>query len=371
MVRLRPAIKQRLKRLNQSIMTLIQARPRAVPGLVALDPSLAREFAAMTSAPAASARPTLLLTGAIMEDVVERQLAGRFDLLGPQDLEAQIAAHAGAIRGLATKGKLRVDGALMDRLPKLEIISNFGVGYDTVDAAAAAARGIIVTNTPDVLNEEVADLALGLLLATVRNLPQADRFVRAGKWTAGAFPLSATLRDRTVGIVGMGRIGKAIAKRIEAFGLPIVYHTRRPQADVPFTHYPDLLAMAKAVDTLVLILPGGAATRNLINAEVLAALGPRGILINVARGTVVDEPALLKALQDKTILAAGLDVFVDEPRVPEAFFGLENVVLLPHVGSATHHTRNAMGQLVVDNLVSWFAGKGPVTPVAETPFPRP
>ncbi|WP_043879709.1 2-hydroxyacid dehydrogenase [Azorhizobium caulinodans] len=324
----------------------------------------------MTSSASSSARPKLLLTGPIMETVVERQLAEKFTVLGPEGLDAVIASEAGEIRGLATKGKLKVDGAFMDRLPKLEIISNFGVGYDTVDAAAAAERGIIVTNTPDVLNEEVADLALGLLLATVRELPQADRYVRAGGWLKGAFPLSATLRDRKVGIVGMGRIGKAIAKRVEAFGLPIVYHTRRPQADVPYKHYDNLVAMARDVDTLILILPGGAATRNLVNAEVLAALGPRGVLVNVARGTVVDETALLKALQDKTIAAAGLDVFVDEPRVPEAFFALDNVVLLPHVGSATHHTRNAMGQLVVDNLVSWFAGKGPVTPVAETPWPK-
>ncbi|TDT89383.1 lactate dehydrogenase-like 2-hydroxyacid dehydrogenase [Azorhizobium sp. AG788] len=324
----------------------------------------------MTSSASSSARPKLLLTGPIMETVVERQLAEKFTVLGPEGLDAVIASEAGEIRGLATKGKLKVDGAFMDRLPKLEIISNFGVGYDTVDAAAAAERGIIVTNTPDVLNEEVADLALGLLLATVRELPQADRYVRAGGWLKGAFPLSATLRDRKVGIVGMGRIGKAIAKRVEAFGLPIVYHTRRPQADVPYKHYDNLVAMARDVDTLILILPGGAATRNLVNAEVLAALGPRGMLVNVARGTVVDEPALLKALQDKTIAAAGLDVFVDEPRVPEAFFALDNVVLLPHVGSATHHTRNAMGQLVVDNLVSWFAGKGPVTPVVETPWPK-
>ncbi|GGF89351.1 glycerate dehydrogenase [Azorhizobium oxalatiphilum] len=324
----------------------------------------------MTSAPSTSARPKLLLTGPIMEAVVERQLEQHFTLLGPDNFEAIIAAEGAEIRGLATKGKMRVDGALMDRLPNLEIVSNFGVGYDTVDAAAAAERKIIVTNTPDVLNEEVADLAVGLLLATVRELPQADAYVRAGKWLKGPYPLSATLRDRKVGIVGMGRIGKAIAKRLEAFGLPIVYHTRRAQPDVPFQHYDNLIAMAKDVDTLVLILPGGAATRNLVNAEVLEALGPRGILVNVARGTVVDEPALLKALQDKTILAAGLDVFVDEPRVPEAFFALNNVVLLPHAGSATHHTREGMGQLVVDNLVSWFAGKGPVTPVGETPWPK-
>ncbi|MFG1396524.1 2-hydroxyacid dehydrogenase [Roseixanthobacter pseudopolyaromaticivorans] len=315
-------------------------------------------------------RPKLLLTGPIMDTVVERQLAERATLLGLDDFEAAIAAHGTEIRGIATRGKRKVDDALMARLPKLEIIANFGVGYDTVDAAAAAARGVIVSNTPDVLNEEVADLALGLLLATVREIPQADRFVRSGAWKKGAFPLGPTLRDRTVGIVGMGRIGKAIAKRLDAFGVPVVYHTRRAQPDVGYTHYPDLVAMARDVDTMILILPGGAATRGLINAEVLAALGPNGILINVARGTVVDEPALVEALTNKTILAAGLDVFVDEPNAPEALFALDNVVLLPHVGSSTHFTRTAMGQLVVDNLLSWFDGKGPVTPVAETPWPR-
>ncbi|MFG1465496.1 2-hydroxyacid dehydrogenase [Xanthobacter sp. DSM 24535] len=315
-------------------------------------------------------RPKLLLTGPIMDTVVERQLAERFTLLGLDDFEAAITTHGPEIRGIATKGKRKVDAALMARLPKLEIVSNFGVGYDTVDAAAAAARGVLVSNTPDVLNEEVADLALGLLLATVREIPQADRFTRSGAWKTGTFRLGATLRDRTIGIVGMGRIGKAIAKRIEAFGLPVVYHTRRAQPDVAYKHYENLVAMAKDVDTMILILPGGAATRGLINAEVLAALGPNGILINVARGTVVDEPALVDALVNKTILAAGLDVFVDEPNVPETLFGLDNVVLLPHVGSATHFTRTAMGQLVVDNLVSWFDGKGPVTPVAETPWPR-
>ncbi|MFG1427006.1 2-hydroxyacid dehydrogenase [Roseixanthobacter glucoisosaccharinicivorans] len=315
-------------------------------------------------------RPKLLLTGPIMDSVVERQLAEHAILLGLDDFEAAIAAHGSEIRGIATRGKRKVDDALMARLPKLEIIANFGVGYDTVDAAAAAARGIVVSNTPDVLNEEVADLALGLLLATVREIPQADRFVRSGGWKKGAFPLGATLRDRTVGIVGMGRIGKAIAKRLDAFGVPVVYHTRRAQPDVGYTHYPDLVTMAREVDTMILILPGGAATRGLVNAEVLAALGPNGILINVARGTVVDEPALVDALTNKTILAAGLDVFVDEPNAPEALFALDNVVLLPHVGSSTHFTRTAMGQLVVDNLLSWLDGKGPVTPVAETPWPR-
>lgn len=315
-------------------------------------------------------RPTLLLTGPIMPHVVERQLQERFRLVGATDFEAALAADAATIRGVVTRGARRVDEALLARLPALEIVANFGVGYDTVDAAAAGRRGVIVTNTPDVLNEEVADLTLGLLLATVREIPQADRYVRAGKWKSAAFPLGATLRDRSVGIVGMGRIGQAIAKRIEAFGLPIAYHSRRPSAGSPYRHYPDLLAMAGDVDTLILILPGGPETRGLIGREVLEALGPEGILINVARGTVVDEPALVEALVNRTIRAAGLDVFAQEPNVPEALLGLDNVVLLPHVGSATHHTRGAMGQLVVDNVVSWFAGKPPLTPVGETPSSR-
>ncbi|MFS8037357.1 2-hydroxyacid dehydrogenase [Xanthobacter sp. AM11] len=313
------------------------------------------------------ARPALLLTGPVMEDVVERQLAPRFTLLS---LDTFSDADAGAVRAIATRGKVRVDEALMARLPALEIVANFGVGYDTVDAAAAARRGVMVTNTPDVLNEEVADLTLGLLLATVRQIPQADRFVREGSWVKGAFPLGPTLRDRTVGIIGMGRIGKAIARRLDAFGVPVVYHTRRPQPDVALRHYQRLEEMAHDVDVLVVIVPGGPATRHLVNAPVLAALGPDGILINVARGTVVDELALLAALKARTILAAGLDVFEDEPNVPEAFFALDNAVLLPHVGSATHYTRAAMGQLVVDNILSWFDGKGPVTPVVETPWPQ-
>lgn len=312
-------------------------------------------------------RPTLLLTGPVMEQVVEPQLANRFELVPFHDLAS---CDAAGVRAIATRGVLRVDGALMDRLPALEIIANFGVGYDTVDAQAAAERGIIVTHTPDVLDEEVADLTLGLLLATVRRLPQADRFVRAGGWLKGAFPLTATLRGRTVGILGMGRIGRAIAHRLEAFGVSVVYHSRRPVPDLAYVHFPDLKAMAAAVDTLVVIVPGGPTTRHMVNEEVLAALGPEGVLVNVARGSVVDEEALLRALQAGTILAAGLDVFADEPRVPPAFFDLDNVVLLPHVGSATVHTRTAMGQLVVDNLFSWFQGKGPLTPVPETPWPR-
>jgi lactate dehydrogenase-like 2-hydroxyacid dehydrogenase len=284
------------------------------------------------------------------------------------DREAFIREVGPRIRGLAAGGTRRIDGAMMDVMPNLEVIANFGVGYDRVDAAEAARRGIVITNTPDVLTEEVADLAVGLLLATVRQLPQVDRYLRAGKWLEKEYPLTATLRGRTVGILGLGRIGKAIATRLEAFGLGIVYYGRRQQEDVPYRFYSSLVDMAKDVDVLMIVIPGGDETKHLVNAEVLRALGPNGILVNVARGTVVDERALIEALRSKTILSAGLDVFEDEPRVPQELIDMDHVVLLPHVGSASVHTRNAMGQLVVDNLVAWFAGKGPLTPVAETPW---
>jgi len=303
---------------------------------------------------------------------VERQLEPAFEVhrATGTDIDGLVARHGPAIRAVTTRGRDRLDAALLARLPSVEIIANFGVGYDSIDVDAAARRGIVVTNTPDVLNDEVADFAVALLLATVRRLPQADRFVRSGRWLQGNFPLGPTLRDRTVGLVGMGRIGKRIAQRLSAFEVPIVYHSRTARPDVPYRHYPELLAMAKDVDTLLAILPGGPATRGLIDAAVLAALGPDGILINVARGSVVDEPALVEALRSGTILAAGLDVFADEPRVPQPLLELDNVVLLPHVGSATRHTRGLMGRLVVDNLLSWFEGRGPLTPVPETPWPR-
>jgi len=264
----------------------------------------------------------------------------------------------------------RVDGPFMTRFPRLEIISSFGVGYDHVDAAWAGAHGITVTNTPDVLTEEVADTAMGLLLCTVREFPQAERYVRAGKWPQKNYPLSkATLRDRTVGTVGMGRIGQAIARRLAAMQVPVVYHSRRPAAGVPYRHYPKLIDMARDVDVLMVITPGGAETKNLINADVLKALGPTGILINMSRGSVVDEPALIKALEDKTILSAGLDVFAREPEVPAELLAMDHVVLFPHLGSASVTTREKMDQLLVDNLLAWAAGKPPLTPVPETPWP--
>ena len=262
-----------------------------------------------------------------------------------------------------------INAATLARLPKLEIISSFGVGYDHIDAATAAQRGIIVTHTPDVLNEEVADTALGLLLCTARELPQAERHLRAGKWPQGEYRLTrGTLRERVAGLVGMGRIGRAIARRLEAFGMPVVYHTRRPRPEVPYRHYGNLVEMARDVDVLITIVPGGPATLNIINAEVLEALGPEGILINVARGSVVDEPALIAALREGKIMAAGLDVFAKEPHVPKELLALDNVVLLPHVGSASVFTREKMDQLVVDNILAWHAGRPPLTPVPETPW---
>lgn len=292
-------------------------------------------------------------------------------LLDIVDRDTWLADAGPRVRGLARGGHARIDRALIEQLPRLEIIASFGVGYDGIDLTAAAERRIIVTNTPDVLTEEVADTALGLLLMTVRELSAAERHLRAGKWvTDGAYPLTSSLRNRTVGIVGLGRIGITIARRLEVMKVPVVYHTRTKRADAPYRHYADLRAMAADVDTLIVIVPGGPSTRHLIDAEVLNALGPTGILISVGRGSTVDEPALIEALRNRTIHAAGLDVFADEPNVPAELMALPNVVLLPHVGSASVHTRRAMGQLVVDNLKSWFEDGKPLTPVAETPWPR-
>ena len=314
-------------------------------------------------------RAEILMTSPMLPSVIETLDAAfvLHRLWEQPDPAGFLTERGGRIRGLATSTfQGRVDAALMDALPKLEIIASFGVGYDNVDAAAAAERGIVVTNTPGVLDDEVADLTLGLLLATVRRIPQADRFVRKGRWIEGSFPLTTTLRGRRVGIVGLGAIGKAIARRLEGFGVSIAYHGRRQQEGMAYDYYPTPVALAEACDTLVVIVPGGEGTRHLIDADVLAALGPDGILVNVARGSVVDEPALVQALQAGTILAAGLDVYADEPRVPDALVAMENVVLLPHVGSASQQTRDALGKLVVDNLRAWFETGEALTSVAET-----
>src|SRR5438128_147696 len=313
----------------------------------------------------------VLMIGPIMPLITD-EIARQFTLhklWEAANRDALISALAPRLRAIAAGGGKHetMDGAFLARLPKLEIISSFGVGYDHVDAKWAGTHGIVVTNTPDVLTEEVADTALGLLLCTVRELPQAERYLRAGKWPEGDYPLTrATLRDRTVGMVGLGRIGKAIARRLDAFRVRVVYHSRHPQPGVPYRHYPQLVDMARDVDVLMVVTPGGPATKHLIDANVLEALGPDGILINMSRGSVVDEPALIAALEAGKILSAGLDVFANEPRVPPELMAMENVVLFPHVGSASVYTRDAMGQLVVHNLLSWAAGKGPLTPVPES-----
>ncbi len=285
-------------------------------------------------------------------------------LYAAKDRAALLQQVAGRVRGMQTTGGHGADAKLIESLPKLEIISCFGVGVDAVDLEAAKRRGVIVTNTPDVLNDCVADLAMGLTVATLRRISLGDRFVRAGSWLKGGLPLAQKVGGKTMGILGYGRIGKAIAKRAEAFGMNIAYHGRNAQTGVAHKFYPKLVDMARDCDVLMVICPGGAATQHLVNAEVLAALGPEGTLINVARGSVVDEQALVKALVDGTLGAAGLDVFEAEPKVPEALFAMDNVVLQPHVGSATHETRKAMGDLTVDNLRAHFSGKPPLTPVS-------
>jgi lactate dehydrogenase-like 2-hydroxyacid dehydrogenase len=294
--------------------------------------------------------------------------ASEVESLSP-GLRQQIRAMAVSLT--SPKPHQRIDGPFMALFPQLRMIASFGVGYDHVDARWAGSHGITVTNTPEVLTEEVADTALGLLLCTLRRLPQAMRYLLDGHWTQAPFPLTnMTLRGRTVGLVGMGRIGQAIARRLAAFGVAVVYHSRRPQPGVSYNHYPLLEQMAAAVDVLIVVIPGNADTHHLINAQILQALGPNGVLINVGRGSTVDEAALIAALRDGRLCAAGLDVFANEPHVPQELMKMDNVVLLPHVGSATVHTRAAMDQLVVDNLLSWGSGNGPLTPVAETRVPR-
>ena len=288
-----------------------------------------------------------------------------------KDGEAMLTAVAPDVRAVvSTWVAAPVDAELMRRLPKLEIVASFGVGYDHIDAAWAGEHGIVVTHTPGVLDEDVADLAIALTLAATRRLPQAERYLRAGLWPGGAFPLTASLRGRVMGILGLGRIGKAIARRAEAFGLGVAYHGRHRQDGVAYPYYASPAALAEACDILVIAAPGGPGTRHIVDARVLAALGRDGVLVNVARGSLVDEAALVTALRDGVILAAGLDVYAGEPNVSAELIGLDNAVLLPHVASATRHTRLAMANLLVDNLLSWIDGKGPLTPTPETPWRR-
>jgi hydroxypyruvate reductase len=312
-----------------------------------------------------------LLTAAALSPLLMPQLRGVYtvhDRLYPSD-PAALSRVAPQVRAIAASGESKVPAALIDQLPALEIISVMGVGYDGVDVAAATARGIMVTHTPDVLNDDVADLALGLMLSAARQLPAADRYVRAGSWEAqGPMPLARRMSGARLGLVGIGRIGQAIAHRAAAFGMPVAYTARHARSGLPYRYYPTAKALAAESDFLVLITPGGAGTRGLIDAEVLAALGKgrgEGFLVNVARGSVVDESALIAALQKGTIAGAALDVFENEPHVPDALRAMDNVVLTPHIGSATSATRHAMAELAFKNLVAHFAGRPLPTPVPE------
>jgi len=279
---------------------------------------------------------------------------------------AAFAAVAPRIRGIAASGESKVGAELMAQLPALEIISVMGVGYDGIDVAAAKARGIQVTHTPNVLNDDVADLAIGLMLCAARQLPAADRHVREGRWAAsGPMPLARKMSGARLGLVGMGRIGQAIAQRAAAFGMSIAYTSRSARSGLPYRYFPSAAALAAESDFLVVITPGGAGTRKLIGAEVLAALGSNGILVNVARGSVVDEAALVDALERGVIAGAGLDVFENEPHVPARLLALPHVVLAPHIGSATGQTRQAMADLAAANLAAFFAGRPLLSPVPE------
>jgi lactate dehydrogenase-like 2-hydroxyacid dehydrogenase len=320
----------------------------------------------MTSASAAL--PTIVAVLSRPQEHALRRLEKLFRVvtIGRPDASLVDAAVRPAVRGVASFAGF--SAAFVDGLPRLEIIALFGVGYDMTAAAEAAMRNVVVTNTPDVLTEEVADTAIGLLINTVRELPRAEAWLRAGRWVRdGMYPLTPmTLRGRSIGIHGLGRIGLAIARRLEAFGLPIAYHNRRPVTGVGYRYYPTLKELAAAVDTLISVVPGGPATEMVVDADILAALGPNGVLINIGRGRTVDEAALVEALANGTIAAAGLDVFADEPNVPQALLDAPNATLLPHVGSASEHTRRAMADLVVDNLAEWFSTGRPLTPVPET-----
>lgn len=279
------------------------------------------------------------------------------------DRNAFIAQHAPSIRAIATRGELGASAELMASLPKLEIVSCYGVGTDAIDLAYARSRGIAVTNTPDVLTEDVADLGIGLLLATARAIPQGDAYVRSGRWAAGNMNLVARVHGKRLGIAGMGRVGAATARRAAAFGCDIGYFDLGPRAELPYRFVGDLVELARQSEFLIVTMAGGDATKALIGADVLEALGPDGILINISRGSTVDEPALLAALEGGGIKGAGLDVFWNEPRIDPRFLALDNVVLQPHHASGTVETRKAMGQLVRDNLAAHFAGQPLLTPV--------
>ena len=315
------------------------------------------------------AKPTILMMTPMLPAIVAK-LEDRFDVLwlpGAPDPEAVIDRAADRARGIGMFPTGAASAGLMDRLGKLEVIVVAGAGYEGVDVPAARARAILVTNAPDALTQEVADVTMGLIVMTVRRLAAADAYLRAGKWEAnGPMPISpGSLVGATLGILGYGRIGRAVAQRAEAFGLKIAYHGRSRQTGVPHAYFDSPSALAEASDILLVATPGGAETRHIVDAAVLAKLGPKGYLVNVGRGTAVDEAALVAALEAGTIAGAGLDVYEDEPRVHPGLIGREDVVLLPHLASGSVPTRTAMGQVMLDNLEAWFATGRGLSPIPE------
>ena len=309
---------------------------------------------------------TLLALGSFLLPPEMERLESHFEVLRlykEPDPEAALQARRMDIVGIVSNTATPVRANLIEALPNLEIISQFAVGVDNIDLAVAKARGIAVTNTPDVLTDDTADTAMALLLAVARRVCEGDMYVRVGKWLNGAMPLGVSLSGKKVGIVGLGRIGLAIAKRCEAFGMEVAYNTRTPK-NVNYKYYNNINELADFVDVMILACSGGEGTRGLVDNSVLKSLGPRGIIVNVSRGTVIDETALLEALASRTIAGAGLDVYSNEPHVPEALVKMDNVVLLPHIGSATVETRTVMGNLVIDNLLAHFGGMPLKTPVA-------
>jgi len=312
-----------------------------------------------------AAKPKVLQTGRLLP-ALEKALAADFDvhpLFEEKDRAAFLAARGAEFTAIVTSARFGATAELINALPNLKVISSFGVGYDTIDIAAAQARGIPVGYTPDVLNDCVADTAFGLIIDVARGFTASDRYTRRGDWLKAPFPLATKVSGKKLGILGLGRIGRTIARRASGFDMEIRYHNRKPVTDVSYGYAATLTELANWADFLVVAAAGGPETRGLISAEVLDELGPQGFIINIARGSVIDEVALVEALKTKRIAGAGLDVYVDEPRVPEALFALDNVVLLPHVGSGTHETRQAMGDLTLANLKAFFETGKLLTPV--------
>jgi D-3-phosphoglycerate dehydrogenase len=310
-------------------------------------------------------KPEVLLTGTYIEEemaILERQFVVH-RLWEASDAPAFLAEVGPRIRAIATRGDLGADAALMRELPNLEIVVCFGVGVDAIDLEHARARGIRVTNTPDVLTADVADMGMALLLATARRIPAGDHHVRSGAWIQAPMPLTTSISGKHLGILGLGRVGQAVARRAAGFDMRVSYCNPQPRQGIALPWYPDAISLAAEVDFLMVCASADASMRGLVNAPVLDALGPKGTLINIARGLIVDEAALLQALRTRGIAAAGLDVFLNEPAIDPAFIELDNVVLQPHNASGTVETRSAIGRLMRENLLAHFSGQDLPTPV--------